>query len=109
VAGYRRSEGYFERIKAYKAQYRIYNQHSVDLAGNGKRSLRASFMKLFVTSKMGLAINLDIGVGKCDGWLQTEFRREMLRKYGSKHKDQDWIWCPVLGKWFDSDEITASQ
>jgi hypothetical protein len=46
------------------------------------KGLKPSFMKLFTTSKMGLGIK-NTGAGKRDGWLQTEFKREMLRDYGS--------------------------
>jgi hypothetical protein len=88
----------FEKIRAHKVQQKICNRRSEELAEKGRRCLSASFMKFFITSRMGLGIK-DIGAGKRDGKLQTNFRKDMINAYGSQHKNEDLLWCPIIGKW----------
>jgi len=96
-----------ERIKAYKVQRRICNQRSEKLREKGSRSLRASFVKLFTTSKMGLGIK-DTGAGKRDGKLQSQFRKAMIDAYGSRHPTEEGLlWCPILERWTPEKEMTA--
>ncbi|KAL2223429.1 hypothetical protein M432DRAFT_587350 [Thermoascus aurantiacus ATCC 26904] len=80
--------------------------HQLNDTGKG-RSLRASFMKLFTTSKMGLGIK-STGAGDRDDKMQNDFRREMIQVYGSLHKTEGWIWCPVLGDWCHKNDTRAA-
>ncbi|KKA18479.1 hypothetical protein T310_7576 [Rasamsonia emersonii CBS 393.64] len=92
LAATEEAKAIFERIKAHKVQQRICSQRSENLAEKGKRSLRASFMKLFTTSKMGLGIK-DTGAGN----------------YGSQQpEDEDLLWCPIMRKWTPSKQMKAA-
>jgi hypothetical protein len=64
-------------------------------------------MKLFTTSKMGLAIK-DTGAGKRNRKDQNNFRTEIINAYASRHEEQDWLWCPILGEWLHSKHTTAA-
>jgi hypothetical protein len=96
----------FEELKAHKVQHRICSGRAEKLAEGGKRSLRASFVKFFTTSKMGLDIK-DTGAGKRDRSLQAKFRNDMMEVYLSKHREEDWLWCPILGEYFTPNDMTA--
>jgi hypothetical protein len=97
----------FQQIKAHQVKSQICNQRSEQLTEKGDRSMRASFIKLFTTSKMGLGIK-DTGAGKRDGKLQTDFRKEMIKVYGSQHESEDLLWCPIVGKWTNPKDMKAA-
>jgi HNH endonuclease len=97
----------FQQIKAHQVKSQICNQRSGQLTEKGDRSMRASFMKLFTTSKMGLGIK-DTGASKRDGKLQTDFRKEMIKVYRSQHKSEDLLWCPIVGKWTNPKDMKAA-
>jgi hypothetical protein len=96
----------FEELKAHEVQHRICSGRAEKLAEGGKRSLRASFMKFFTTSKMGLEIK-DTGAGKRDRSIQAKFRNDMIEVYLSKHQEEDWLWCPIFGHYFPPNDMTA--
>ncbi|RWQ91615.1 hypothetical protein C8Q69DRAFT_122967 [Paecilomyces variotii] len=97
-----------ERIKAYKVQRRICDQRSEKVGEKGSHSLRASFVKLFTTSQMGLEIK-DTGAGKRDGKLQIQVRKATIDAYGSRHPtEEDLLWCPILERWTPESEMTAA-
>ena len=93
----------FEQIRAQKATAKIYQSQAEKLSGTGeKRSLRASFMKLFATSKMGLNV-LATGNGRRDSAKQSRFRADIIDAYDSRYPDSEpFLWCPVLGSWVES-------
>ncbi|RAQ50236.1 hypothetical protein AFGD_011576 [Aspergillus flavus] len=97
-----------QRIKAQDAETKLYTKRKEDLEGKReKRSLRAAFMNLFTTSKMGLGI-MTTGAGKRDSEAQSEFRNQLITMGNARHETQDWLWCPVLGDWCSDDDIQAA-
>ncbi|KAB8272818.1 hypothetical protein BDV30DRAFT_239130 [Aspergillus minisclerotigenes] len=98
----------FEEIRSREVTKKLARKRQEDLEEMSKgRTLRASFMKLFTTSKMGLGI-ADTGAGKRDRSAQTKFRQDMIEKYGAQHPEEDFLWCPILGQWVSDDHITAA-
>ncbi|OGM44733.1 hypothetical protein ABOM_007399 [Aspergillus bombycis] len=88
----------FEEIRSREVARRLARKRQEDLEETSKgRTLRASFMKLFTTSKMGLGI-AGTGAGKRDAAVQKQFREDMIEKYGAQNPEQDFIWCPILGQ-----------
>jgi HNH endonuclease len=96
----------FEQIHSHEVQKMICTQRSEEPVER-KRSIRSTFMKLFTTSKMGLAIK-DTGAGKRNRKDQINFRTEIINSYASRHEKQDWLWCPILGEWLHSKHTTAA-
>lgn len=99
----------FEQIQAHKVQHRICSQRleKVTDNGTGKRSLRASFMKLFTTSKMGLGIK-QTGAGERGRWIQMDFKTSCIDAYeAGKPREKTPLWCPVLGEWCDRGDVRA--
>ena len=72
-----------------------------------KRSLRSSFIKLFTTSTMGLAIT-GTGAGKRNTRDQFSFRKRLIEVYDAENCELDCLWCPVLGQWVDKEMVKAS-
>jgi HNH endonuclease len=96
-----------EKLQAHECHIRLYEEQAKKLdESKGQRSLRASFMKLFTTSKMGLAIN-STGPGKRDSRTQSNFRSALLDNYNARHPEENWVWCPILGGWRFSTDIVA--
>jgi HNH endonuclease len=56
-------------------------------------------MALFTTSKMGLGI-MHTGAGERPKDLQPAFRFDLIREYGAKHPEEDWVWCPITSNWW---------
>lgn len=97
-----------ERIKAQQQTKKICEDRVFQLQnGPPRRSLRSSFMKLFTTSSMGLAIK-GTGAGQRDTNQQSSFRADMIQAYEAKHPTKEWVWCPILGDYTDDDDIQAS-
>ncbi|KAJ5406619.1 hypothetical protein N7465_007903 [Penicillium sp. CMV-2018d] len=97
-----------ERIKAEQQTKTICEDRVFQLQnGPPPRSLRSSFMKLFTTSSMGLAIK-DTGAGQRNTSQQSNFRTDMIQAYEAKHPSEEWLWCPILGDYTDEDDVQAS-
>ncbi|KGO78015.1 hypothetical protein PITC_025430 [Penicillium italicum] len=97
-----------EKIEAQKQMKKICEDRVSQLRNNPPRgSLRASFMKLFTTSTMGMVIK-NTGARDCSTSQQNNFRKEMIEVYDAKHPAQPWLWCPILGDYTDEDDIQAS-
>jgi hypothetical protein len=98
----------FEEIHSREVTKKLAQRQQGVLEERSKgRTLRASFMKLFTTSKMGLGIQ-DTGAGKRDRRAQEKFRMDMIKSYGAQHPQEEWIWCPVLGEWLVKESVTAA-
>lgn len=97
-----------ERIKAEQQTKTICEDRVFQLQnGPPPRSLGCSFMKLFTTSSMGLAIK-DTGAGQRNTSQQSNFRTDMIQAYEAKHPSEEWLWCPILGDYTDEDDVQAS-
>ncbi|KAE8164545.1 hypothetical protein BDV40DRAFT_298344 [Aspergillus tamarii] len=98
----------FEEIRSREVTKKLARKRQEDLEemSNG-RTLRASFMKLFTTSKMGLGI-ADTGAGKRDRSAQSKFRADMIERYGAQHPEESFIWCPIFGQWLSAEGVTAA-
>jgi hypothetical protein len=98
----------FEKIRAQEVKERICHQRSQELKETGNRTLRAAFMKLFTSSKMGLNIK-QTGAGARSKKMQSDFQSKMIDLYGSRHESQKhWLWCPVLGDWEVAQHVTTA-
>ncbi len=65
-------------------------------------------MQLFATSKMGLDVS-STGAGQRHSNKQSTFRAELIRFHDAEHPGgEDWLWCPILGTWFDADQVQAT-
>jgi hypothetical protein len=101
------AKGIFQRIQAHTLQRRICSEKVDKLANtSNKRSLRASFMKLFTTAKMGLGIK-NTGAGKRDREVQNEFRQQLIKVYDCKEPNEDGLWCPILRRYCPSRDMIA--
>ncbi|KAJ5874689.1 uncharacterized protein N7529_003119 [Penicillium soppii] len=98
-----------ESIKAQEQSKKIC-QERVDQLQNARegRSLRASYMKLFTTSSMGLAMQKNVGAGPRDSRVQQQFRDKLVEAYGARHSSEPWLWCSILGRYIESEDVTAS-
>ncbi|KXG52810.1 uncharacterized protein PGRI_080660 [Penicillium griseofulvum] len=95
-------------IRAQEQSKKICQKRLSDLDPEApRRSIRASFVKLFCTSKMGLGIT-STGAGRRKSDQQSRFRSQMIEKYNAKHDLYDHLWCPVLGDWRDSEDVVAA-
>lgn len=64
-------------------------------------------MQLFTTSRMGLDVS-STGAGQRHSNKQSTFRAELIQVHDAEHPGgEDWLWCPILGTWFDADEVQA--
>ncbi|KAI8245730.1 hypothetical protein K4K55_000939 [Colletotrichum sp. SAR 10_96] len=70
-------------------------------------SLRNTMVKLFLTSRLGLALT-NIAVSKRDNKDQLSFRDQMLKRYCPDRQYKDLRWDPVLGEWGRSEWIHAA-
>ncbi|KAJ5970088.1 uncharacterized protein N7479_000006 [Penicillium vulpinum] len=97
-----------ERIKAQEQTKKICEDRVSQIENAPHRkSLRTSFMKLFTTSTMGMAIE-NTGAGGRDPSQQANFRSTMIEMYGAKHPTQSWLWDPIIGDYVDEDQVQAS-
>ncbi|KAJ5918166.1 hypothetical protein N7454_010541 [Penicillium verhagenii] len=96
-------------IKAQEKNRDICKQRVEQLTVSDRGSrLRASFVKLFTTSKMGLGIT-STGTGSRPTDKQSAFRADMISKYNAQREGEDnLLWCPILGQWHDSESIVAA-
>lgn len=98
----------FQKIRAQETFSKIYEKQALRLEGGKKRSLRASFVKLFTSSKMGLNITTT-GVGKRDSRLQSKFRFDLIDAYDCQYSGPElFLWCPVMGAWFMDNQVIAA-
>jgi len=97
-----------EQIRALEQSQKICNTRVENLATPAKRKRhRAAFMQFFTTSKMGLGIT-STGAGSRSSQQQSNFRDQMIKGYNAKHPTEDWLWCPILGKWFGKPGVVAA-
>ncbi|CAG8395724.1 unnamed protein product [Penicillium salamii] len=97
-----------QQTKAHEVSQKICEKRKNDLHTRTRsRGLRASFIKLFTTSKLGLGISYT-GAGRRNPDDQTLFRANMIRDYGAQRPGYDHLWCPVLGDWRDDRTIVAA-
>ncbi|KAJ5618121.1 hypothetical protein N7537_003235 [Penicillium hordei] len=97
-----------ERINAHKQTERICKTRAAELREEGtQRTLRASFMRLFTTSKMGINISWT-GAGKRKRDTQSDWKQDMVEAYNAKHPDQTWLWCPITHQWRPSEMVVAA-
>ncbi|CAG8924526.1 unnamed protein product [Penicillium salamii] len=97
-----------QQIKAHEIFQTICEKRKDELhKGSRARGLRAFFMKLFTTGKLGLGI-MHTGSGRGNPYDQRLFRANMIREYDAKRPDYDHLWCPVLGDWRDSMTVVAA-
>lgn len=106
------AQSIFQEIKAQETTVQLYQTQADELRSTkddrGKRTLRDAFMKLFCTSKMGMNIT-NTGQGARDPSMQSTFRQELIKTGGAKHpQNDDALWCPVTGAWFDADDMQAA-
>ncbi|KAJ5679166.1 hypothetical protein N7462_007410 [Penicillium macrosclerotiorum] len=98
----------FEQIEASEQYKKICRRQIAELGQKARsRSLRASFMKLFTTSKMGIGV-LTTGAGKRNSSEQSEFRKGLIQAYEAKHSEQNWLWCPIMGDYLDPKDMVAA-
>lgn len=84
-----------EKLNAHKQVEKIYQARAVRLSEASERgTLRASFMRLFTTSKMGINISWT-GAGKRKRDYQRDWKNAMIEAYDAKHEVEDWLWCPI--------------
>lgn len=107
-----KAQSIFQQIKAQETTIQLYQTRADELEptkkGQAKRTLRDGFMKLFCTSKMGMNIT-NTGQGARDSRMQSTFRQELIKTGDAKHpKNDDALWCPVMGNWFDEDFMQAA-
>ncbi|KAJ5501495.1 hypothetical protein N7453_006312 [Penicillium expansum] len=97
-----------ERINAHRQAEKICDARATRLGEDKpQRTLRASFMRLFTTSKMGINIAWT-GAGKRKRSDQSEWKRTMIDAYNAKHPDQNWLWCPITHQWRASHSVVAA-
>lgn len=96
-----------EQIHAHEHSLKIYEErvknleHDIDYG-----RMRKSWMKLFTTSKMGMAI-LNTGAGKRSSTDQSRFKDELIEKYAAlKPGKKKSLWCPILRTWRESCDMT---
>jgi HNH endonuclease len=91
----------FERVRAQELQLDIMTKQArrLDTKGKKRRGIRASFMALFTTSKMGQGI-AHTGAGERPKNLQWSFRTDLIKEYIAKHPKEDWVWCPITSTWW---------
>ncbi|KAJ5807395.1 hypothetical protein N7447_010851 [Penicillium robsamsonii] len=98
----------FEKIRAQEQTRKICEDRVTQLKNlPPRRGLRASFMKLFTTSTMGMAIK-GTGAGGRDTRQQANFRSTMIEVYGAKHPTKPWLWDPIIGDYLEKEVIQAS-
>ncbi|CAG7937422.1 unnamed protein product [Penicillium salamii] len=98
-----------QQTKAHEVSRKICEKRRNDISTRIRSEcLRASFMKLFTTSKLGLGI-MHTGSERRNPDDQSLFRTNMIREYDAKRPDNDdHLWCPVLGDWRDSMTVVTS-
>ncbi|KAJ5187853.1 hypothetical protein N7449_010847 [Penicillium cf. viridicatum] len=97
-----------ERINAHEQTERICKARAAKLSEEGtRRTLRASFMRLFTTSKMGIDISW-AGAGKRKRDTQGDWKQDMIEAYNAKHPSQNWLWCPITHQWRPSQMVVAA-
>jgi hypothetical protein len=103
-----------EQVQARLCHMRIYEERSerqrLREKQNGRRSLRANFMKKsFQTSEIELLVHTS-GARKKDRTAESQFRTELIDSYNFRKPDsEDGVWCPILGMWNDAGGSVAVQ
>lgn len=95
----------FEQTKASKQRKRSYERRIEELS-NQRGSIRASFIKLFTTSKLGLDI-ATTGAGKRSSEEQSKFRQALIDSYQARQPGTGYLWCPIMRAYIDSDMVVA--
>ncbi|KAJ3952378.1 hypothetical protein N0V92_011176, partial [Colletotrichum tropicale] len=91
---------------AHKQSMEINKKHA-DNTRAEEGSLRNTMVKLFLTSKLGLALT-NIAVSKRDNKDQLALRDQMLKKYCPDRPYKNGRWDPVLREWGRSELIHAA-
>jgi hypothetical protein len=98
----------FEKIQAQEQTRKICEDRVAKLQNAPpRRSLRASFMKLFTTSTMGMAIK-DTGAGSRDTSEQAKFRGTLIEVHEAKHPTEPWLWDPIMGDYIQEEDVQAA-
>ncbi|KAJ5093164.1 hypothetical protein N7456_009025 [Penicillium angulare] len=102
------AQGIIEQIRASEQSKKIFERqiHKLEPVKRS-RYFRASFMKFFTTSKIGLGVQTT-GTGKRDSRTQQEFRRRLIQEYQAQHPRENWLWCPIIGDYLDPELIIAA-
>ncbi|KAJ5443625.1 uncharacterized protein N7458_007497 [Penicillium daleae] len=95
----------FEQTNASNQRKRSYEKRIKELS-NQRGSIRASFMKLFTTSKLGLDI-ATTGSGKRSSEEQSKFRQALIDSYQVRQPGTGYLWCPIMRAYIDSDMVVA--
>jgi hypothetical protein len=87
------------KMKAHALEKRLCQDQAKRLKlqpGDTLHSMRRSFMALFTTSKMGLAVT-KTGARKRSKTVQANFRKRMIKSYKAANPDPNkkTIWCPI--------------
>ena len=100
------AQRFSEQIKASEQTKKIYKKRREALQKR-ESPARTAFMKLFVSSKIGLGIRTT-GVGKRPTADQANFRQALIEVHDAKEPGYDALWCPIMGEYLDSDLVVAS-
>ncbi|KAL3455715.1 hypothetical protein BJX64DRAFT_281870 [Aspergillus heterothallicus] len=91
------ARGLFERMRVQERRVVSYSKHRDLLSlSQPRRSLREYFIRLWTANQTGLSIRVAGTAGPRDPSFQSN-----LDEFGN-------VWCPVLGKYFAPDMVTAS-
>ncbi|KAJ5736089.1 uncharacterized protein N7483_001214 [Penicillium malachiteum] len=97
-----------ESINTQKQAQKIYCDRVSHLGEKQPaRTLKAVFIRLFTTSRMGININWT-GAGKRKRAEQSNWRAELIKAYNAKHPIEDQLWCPVAHIYESKDIVIAA-
>jgi len=99
-----------ENINAHQQSLKICSNRAESLIEKEKekgRTLRASFMKLFTISKMGINISWT-GAGKRKKIDQSSWRFVLIEVYKAKHPKENQLWCPIIQTYRSSRIVVAA-
>ena len=99
----------FQEMKATEVGETICKRQSKVLSSvdSIKKATQQSFIKLFITSSLGLGIT-NTGAGRRDSSQQSRFRSDLIEVYNAKHPRSEYIWCPIFGDYFPKNATTAA-
>ncbi|KAG8677763.1 hypothetical protein FPOAC2_03903 [Fusarium poae] len=90
--------------KRCQLRYCVWNQISEIIRRKRQRTVdrRESWVKLFISSKVGMATNT--GVGPRDTSDQSNFKKALIHAYSPRRKTavRKRLWEPVIGNWFQT-------
>ncbi|KAJ5880620.1 uncharacterized protein N7473_011673 [Penicillium subrubescens] len=95
----------FEQTRASEQTKRSYEKR-IEQFGHQRNPIRATFMRLFTTSKLGLDISTT-GAGARNPQEQSKFREALIESHQAKQPVTDYLWCPIMGEYLDDDAVIA--